>query len=138
MGKNNGRGNRQKLLFSAAAVTTTVFPEFPNNFFCDNSVGDNTLWLVTAGMSHNDSTNNYDEYELWAEVADPTEYANCDRIPSDDSMHHDDSMHNDDNDSNSNSETHNNSIESMVIFDPPEILGHHNNKPTTNPNITIL
>ena len=37
-----------------------------------------------------------------------------------------------------NNDTLNNSTESVIIFDPPPISGHHSDKQTANPNITIL
>ena len=36
-----------------------------------------------------------------------------------------------------NNDTLNNSTESVIIFDPPPISGHHSDKQTANPNITI-
>ena len=120
--------------------------------------GTNALWLAAAGKSYTNNLQNIfsnregapsgsDEGDLWATAAASAQYADCDKTTSvDDSQELwaaaadpaayedcDNSMHN----NNSRDDTQN-SLESVMIFDPPAILGHHNDQPTTNPNTTIL
>ena len=84
------------------------------------------MWATAAVSTQyadcDKTTSTDDSQELWAAAADPAAYEDCDN-----------SMHN-----NNSSDDTQNSLESVMIFDPPAILGHHNDQPTANPNTTIL
>ena len=150
---------------SAKAVVFSCSSESEDSAsVCKHISGENrtegkALWLAAAGMSHignfhnncdRDRTyNDSDEETSWAAAVDPAQYADCDRTPSSDdsqvqwaaaadpAAHEgcDNSML----DSHvNNNDTLNNSTESVIIFDPPPISGHHSDKQTANPNMTIL
>ena len=118
--------------------------------------GANALWLAAAGASYIGNIQNInrdgisresDEGEPWATAVDPAQHADCDKTPSAEDSQElwsaaADPAAYEDCERNSMRNSHDNSSssinDSVIIFYPLAILGHHNIQLTANPNITIL
>ena len=130
--KTTSSGNSDNADTWAEAVDPVEYEDCDKTTSCDDSDSAGTSWAVTA--------------------ADPGEDADCSSNSDDNSprpnryteisinKHNSINKPNNINDSSRNDDCGDDDDDSIINFNPPEILGHHQfqtNKPT-DPNITIL
>ena len=141
------------------AVKQQVFSDTSNSDLSSNSsevsnsFDDHGLWMAAANPDNHPHhpphhPNNEDTGELWADAANPADYesaSSCDLTTTINNNNTTNTINNTCNrltinNNNTNITTDVDIDDDSIIFNPPEILGHHQslNKHTADPNATIL